>query len=192
MKTLPELLDEVRGGGIKVQYSSDYKIAPDGRKVRAHRIEVGKKVEEPSVAPGVGDDVSNDTENIYQKYLEKYNKQIKQSQRKEIKENTNQEQPPYILVLKRQNVRQFPGGIGVALYYNEKLGKHFSVPYGKTMDSSIQAENTIDTSESLEEKELIIKFLNTFSKLTEENQQKMLEMVNEDYQKIKDFTIGTK
>jgi hypothetical protein len=49
---------------------------------------------------------------------------------------------PFILVLKRRAIRQYPDGTKVALYFNEKLGKYFSVPYTDTKvpDSVIQSE----------------------------------------------------
>lgn len=42
--------------------------------------------------------------------------------------------PPNILVLRRKTVRQFPGGLMVALYFNDKLGQYFSIPYGSPQD----------------------------------------------------------
>lgn len=38
-------------------------------------------------------------------------------------------QPPVILVLKRKTVRAFPDGVKVALYYNQKYGINFTVPF---------------------------------------------------------------
>jgi len=38
--------------------------------------------------------------------------------------------PPNILILQRKTIRQFPNNVMVALYYNEKLGQYFSIPYG--------------------------------------------------------------
>ena len=37
--------------------------------------------------------------------------------------------PPMMLILKRQGIRIFPDGKRVALYKNEKLGLSFTVPY---------------------------------------------------------------
>jgi len=46
--------------------------------------------------------------------------------------------PPNILILRRQTVRQYPGGLMVALYFNEKLNQYFSIPYGVPgVDSTI-------------------------------------------------------
>lgn len=50
---------------------------------------------------------------------------------------------PFILVLKRKAIRQYPDGTKIALYQNEKLGKYFSVPYTDTkpVDAVIQSES---------------------------------------------------
>jgi hypothetical protein len=53
--------------------------------------------------------------------------------------------PPNILILRRKTVRQFPDGVMVALYYNDKLGLQFSIPYGPT-------QNPVVTPVGLEEK----------------------------------------
>ena len=45
--------------------------------------------------------------------------------------------PPNILILRRQTVRQFPDGVMVALYKNDKLGLQFSIPYGGDLDSVV-------------------------------------------------------
>jgi hypothetical protein len=95
----------------------DYKIGPSGRKVRAHRVKVGDEV---------------------------YGKEKEEN----IKEDTIviQEQqkgdPPFVLVLKRKAFRLYPNGMKIALYYNDKLGKYFSVPYSteKNIDAPLQAE----------------------------------------------------
>src|ERR1700675_1998441 len=42
----------------------------------------------------------------------------------------NSSMPPNILILRRKTVRQFPNNTMVALYYNDKLGQYFSIPYG--------------------------------------------------------------
>lgn len=98
--------------------SSAYKLSPSGRKVRAHRKKIG------DTNPDMGED------------------------EKELKEDTIviQEQqkgdPPFVLVLKRKAFRLYPNGMKIALYYNDKLGKYFSVPYSteKNIDAPLQAE----------------------------------------------------
>lgn len=62
--------------------------------------------------------------------------------------------PPFVLILKRKSFRPYPGGMKVALYYNSKLDKYFTVPYGKGVEQDpLQSEeaNVINSSETLEE-----------------------------------------
>ena len=50
--------------------------------------------------------------------------------------------PPFVLILKRKAVRPFPNGAKIALYYNSKIDKYFSVPYGAGIDpAGIKAES---------------------------------------------------
>jgi len=51
--------------------------------------------------------------------------------------------PPFVLVLKRKAIRLYPGKTKIALYYNQKLDKYFSIPYDlprREDDSPVQAE----------------------------------------------------
>jgi len=96
----------------------DYKIGPSGRKVRAHRIKVGDEV---------------------------YGKEKEEPVKEEYTSLTEQRMkgdPAPVLVLKRKAIRLFPNGTRIALYYNDKLGKYFSVPYStdRDIDAPIQAE----------------------------------------------------
>lgn len=50
------------------------------------------------------------------------------------------EDPPFVLVLKRKAIRYYPNRARVALYYNQKLDKYFSIPYGSGVDAPVQAE----------------------------------------------------
>lgn len=102
--------------------SSDYKISASGKKVRAHRI---------VLTPGMSD--QDDAQ-------EQDSKKLKQ-------ESTLEEatfDPPAVLVLKRKAIRLYPNDTRIALYYNDKLGKYFSVPYStdKQIDAPVQAEET--------------------------------------------------
>lgn len=62
----------------------------------------------------------------------------------EIEEATLEiaEDPPFVLVLKRKAIRMYPNRSKVALYYNQKLDKYFSIPYGGGIDAPVQAEET--------------------------------------------------
>jgi hypothetical protein len=210
MKSLTELknqLDEVRGGGINVVYSSDFKLDPNGRIIHPRRIKIGDKADS-SVgirAPGVGEEEDNDsTLNSVEKTEKLYNKLYKSIKAQNKKPNPNNpiaatftqeeielsegksEDPPYVLVLKRQNIRMFPDNIKVALYYNDKIKKYFSVAYGKDVNALMQSEEV----EIKEEQNIVSDMLKTFLNLSEENRIKMLEMVEKDsesYLKVKKF-----
>jgi len=70
------------------------------------------------------------------------NKQIFTQARKAVREDINEDtsNPPFVLLLKRKAIRLYPDGTRVALYYNDKIDKYFSLPYGDAVDGSIQAE----------------------------------------------------
>jgi len=99
--------------------TADIKVSPSGRKVRAHRIKVG------DVAYGKDEDIKEDFE---------------------IVEATTdiEEDPPFVLMLKRKAIRLYPNKTRVALYYNKQLDKYFTIPYGKGVDAPLQAEETIE------------------------------------------------
>lgn len=63
-----------------------------------------------------------------------------------IQEERMPSDPPFVLVLKRQSFRMYPNGMKVALYYNERMNKFFTVPYSTERDIAanqpIQAEET--------------------------------------------------
>jgi hypothetical protein len=101
--------------------TSDYKVDAAGRKYRAHRTKVG------DTAPKVGDDPDAIKEEAIQ-----------------LDENR---EPPFVLVLKRKAIRVYPDGTKIALYYNDKLKRIFTVPYD-TMDRiSIQAQEEVEQVE---------------------------------------------
>jgi hypothetical protein len=86
------------------------------------------------------------------------NKQIFQKTRQAVREEVEEtqidavqfteatlelpEDPPFVLVLKRKAIRLYPNRTKVALYYNQKLDKYFSVPYGGGVDAPVQSEET--------------------------------------------------
>jgi hypothetical protein len=83
------------------------------------------------------------------------NKQIytkaRQAVREELEEGTRMDSPlvpapPIILVIKRKAVRLYPDGTRIALYYNDKMKRYFSVPFGSPEAdlSGVQAESFID------------------------------------------------
>jgi hypothetical protein len=83
------------------------------------------------------------------------NKQIytkaRQAVREELEEGARMDSPlvpvpPIILVIKRKAVRLYPDGTRIALYYNDKMKRYFSVPFGtpEADVSGVQAESFID------------------------------------------------
>ena len=97
--------------------TSDYKVGPSGRKVKAHRIKIGDK------AYGKEDDIKE--EEI-------------------VEAETLKGDPPFTLVLKRKAIRMYPNDTKIALYYNDRLKKYFSIPYSdkENVDAPLQAEET--------------------------------------------------
>ena len=79
--------------------------------------------------------------------------------------------PPVVLVIKRRAVRLYPDGTRVALYWNDKLKRYFSVPYGPAIDSPVQAEEYIQ--ELVESEELLLNDGNVIS-LNEETKQQII------------------
>jgi len=102
-----------------VKDSSDFKVVTDAagnqRKVKAHRVVINP------------DTIVADKEQVKEETLE---------------ENVLQRDPPAVLVLRRKTIRSFSNDTYIALYYNDKLNKYFSIPYSTNSDinSPIQAE----------------------------------------------------
>ena len=105
--------------------TSDYKIDASGRKYKAHRTTIG------STAPQVGDDPDTMPVKEEVSYLEESH------------------DPPFVLVLKRQAIRLYPDGTKIALYYNDRIKRVFSIPYNTDATPVIQAEET-DAAKTLE------------------------------------------
>lgn len=93
--------------------TSDFKLGPSGKKVKAHRLKVG--------------DTKMDEEVDVLELVE---------------QGVMKKEPPFVLILKRKAFRLYPNGMKVALYYNDKIDKYFSIPYSteKDVDSVLQAE----------------------------------------------------
>jgi len=101
--------------------TSDYKVDAAGRKYKAHRTKVG------DTAPKVGDDPDDIKEEAIQ---------LDESK-----------EPPFVLVLKRKAIRVYPDGTKIALYYNDKLKRIFTVPYDTLDNISIQAQEEVEQVE---------------------------------------------
>ena len=174
-----------------VKATSDFKIGPSGRKVKAHRFKVGDEDRIES------DDVATTKDKM------------------DIKESTFRGDPPFILVLKRKAIRMYPDGTHVALYWNDTLKKYFSVPYenNKGVVGYIQAEETniLNTLNSIIEEdtgkeinfgsgenkiidvEMANDMIKVYESLKDENKQKFISMMSESLEQFdKAYTFATK
>ena len=156
-----------------VQYTSDYKISPEGRKIRRARLKFADLV---------------DVEDLY--------KDKDTDNKKEVKESVNvSKEPPPVLLLKRKAIRLYPDYTRIALYYSQKLDRHFSIPYGPKIDENpIQAEgnvmhledgNVIELTE-----EMTQSISETYDSLSENNKNKFLEKLTESiesFEKVYEF-----
>ena len=55
--------------------------------------------------------------------------------------------PPFVLVLNRKAIRLYPNDIKVAIYYNKKLDRYFSVPYGSGVTAPVQQAEEVEQVE---------------------------------------------
>jgi hypothetical protein len=142
--------------------TSNYKIGPSGRKVRAHRVKVGDEA------------YGKDT-------VEKEEVEVDAL---ELTEEVMKKDPPFVLVLKRKAFRLYPNGMRIALYYNDKLNKYFSVPYSteRDVDSPIQAEQV----EIIEGKEV----MDHIHDIVKEKQARKVKFANGKHAMIDGYTAS--
>lgn len=174
--------------------TSDFKLSPTGRKVRAKRIKLR----------GDLDDVKKDpTRAITEEEI--------------INELTGmggipggmyEQEPPFVLVLRRKAIRLYPDNTKVALYFNDRIKKYFSVPFGTNVNAVLNPESFIqkmeyasELNEGIEhqlndgtkihlESSVCEEILEVFYSLTEENQQQFVLNLTESqdsFDKIYEF-----
>jgi hypothetical protein len=131
--------------------TSDFKISSSGRKVKAHRITVGEK-----------------------------EKEVKEETIIEADSKASTEDPPVMLMLKRKAIRIYPDKTKVALYYNSKLDKHFTIPYGAGVDSVLQSE----------EVELEEAVMDTLHKIVSGKQAQSVKFANGQTRKVDHYTAS--
>lgn len=100
-----------------------------------------------------------------------------------IVETKDFKDPPPVLLLKRKAIRLYDNDAKVALYYNDKLDKYFSIPFGSKFDMPVQAESAVmqfadGTSVELSEEQRSI-ISNAYEQLDEENKNKFLEILTQ-------------
>ena len=150
--------------------TADYKLGSAGQKVRAHRVKVGDTAPQVgTMAPEVGDDPEQDQDRTKKLY----------------KENIDSQALPFVLVLRRKAVRMYPEGTRVALYYNERLNRYFSVPYSSESlaKAPIQAEEFTtqiqhdDGTVSDVTASNVQMLMDVYEELSEQNKIKFIAMV---------------
>lgn len=156
--------------------TSDYKISPtSGRKVRAHRFKVGEK--------DAADFLANSA-----------NASVETANTSTVQENV-EVNPPTLLVLKRKFIRQMPSQAGgppirVAVYYNDKLGRYFSIPYqplaaGRTMAPDNQMITAEESDEQVNES-----VMDTLHRIVNEKQANKVKFGNGKTMKVDHFTAS--
>jgi len=113
-----------------IEDTSDFKIGPSGRKVRAHRIKIG------DTAYGKDKEVKEEIEIIEAESLNEQTPDLPKD-------------PPFVLILKRKAIRLYPNKTKIALYYNQKLDKYFSIPYGPSINAPLQSEEVEQIEEAV-------------------------------------------
>jgi hypothetical protein len=104
-------------------------------------------------------------------------------------------EPPFILILKRKAIRLIPGGMKVAVYHNERLGKDFAIPFTQDDAGPIQSEQIeLDTGDIVElDEQTLEAFQSVYHSLTEENQQKFVDLIHtspETFEQAKEFALS--
>ena len=96
--------------------------------------------------------------------------------------------PPFVLMLKRKAIRLYPNKQKVALYYNSKLDKYFTIPYGPIgVQEPLQSEevNVINSDETLEES-----VMNTLHSIVKDKQAKSVKFANGQTRKVDHYTAS--
>lgn len=133
--------------------TSDYKVDINGRKYKAHRFNMGK------------DSGDANTDNMQSESVLNMPKD-----------------PPFVLILKREAIRYYPNNTKVALYYNAKLDKHFSIPYGPDI------ENPVIQTEELEKIEEAV--MDTLHKIHNEKQAQRVKFADGSTRKVDGTTAS--
>jgi hypothetical protein len=159
-------------------------------------------------------------QNLFNKMVDllSNNKQIFAQTRRAVREDTEDcleesnidAQPlPFVLVLRRKAIRMYPEGTRVALYYNERLNRYFSVPYSaSSLDRNpIQAEEFeisplemlktgtvkhLDNTVSQVNESTVERILTVYKSLNEDNKAKFERMIGESKEsliKVVDFSF---
>ena len=159
-------------------------------------------------------------QNLFNKMVDliSNNKQIFNQTRRAVREesedyieeaNIDAQPLPFVLVLRRKAIRMYPEGTRVALYYNERLNRYFSVPYssGSLDRNPIQAEEFeisplemlqtgtvkhLDNTVSQVNESTVDNIMVVYNSLNEDNKAKFERMIGESKEsliKVVDFSF---
>ena len=167
----PQIYRQARRSVKEDIETSDFKLDKLGRRVRAHRIKLGRE-----------DNSDNELKEDF-----------------DLNEAV-QSDAPFILLLKRVAIRPFPNGLKVATYYSDRLGREFAIPFIDSSAGDIRSANEEyvelnDGNSVAITEELKQDIANMFEQLDEENQQKFLFMMFESldtFEQLRQFVANNK
>ena len=89
--------------------------------------------------------------------------------------------PPVALILKRKSIRLFPDGARVALYFNDKLNRFFTVPYGPLITGPLQQNESVEFEEAV---------MDTLHKIVKNKQAKSVKFASGHTRKVDHYTAS--
>jgi hypothetical protein len=89
--------------------------------------------------------------------------------------------PPIVLVLKRKSIRLFPDGTRVALYFNNKLNRFFTVPYGLPITGPLQQNESVELEEAV---------MDTLHKIVKNKEAKSVKFASGHTRKVDHYTAS--
>ncbi len=164
MKSLNEfktLMEEEKSDYSKFDMLVRAGLANKAQLQRIHRI-LDKMQEEKPVFNNADREILRNLFNRMADMISN-NKQIFQQARRAVREDvesvpveieealTLPNDPPMVLLLKRVAVRFYPNKSKVALYYNQKLDKHFTIPYGQGIEPGGMQAEEVELDEEVEQ-----------------------------------------
>jgi hypothetical protein len=174
-------------------------LANKGQLQRLHQI-LGKMGEEH---PSFSNADRQIIQNMFTKMVDLItnNPQIYRTARKAVSEEVEVEQdiveafsdnpdkaPPFVLLLKRQAIRIYPNNTKIALYYNERLGKYFSIPFVGDKADMIQAQESVE--DIVEEEQIEEAVMDTLHKIVAGKSAQSVKFASGHTRKVDHFTAS--
>lgn len=89
-------------------------------------------------------DLITNNPQIYRTARKAVSEEVEVEEIVEIASDNPDKTPPFVLLLKRQAIRIYPNNTKIALYYNDRLGKYFSIPFVGDKADMIQAQESVE------------------------------------------------